>query len=205
MNRKNTGSSQIVFSAPEISYGPIYGLPVNFSLTSFKRKHSCLALIMINKKMKYDELLNKFPNCPALHYQEVSRPSFRWIIGEKHVNNFIPINLISAPPPKMLDESDKMCMGYGLSFFDSFSNAFEKYKSLYSRKREHQREQFREDKGTIIATITIKNDDGIADEPNYNNYGHFTFHEYHATDLNHKIEQITSIFESYGKTLNKAI
>jgi hypothetical protein len=158
---------------------------------------------MLSKKLKYLEYLNKYPDCPPQNFKEVSRVSFRWIIAADHPNNFTPLNLGQEPPARMLDETDKMCKGYGLSFFDSLDNAFERYKSLYQKKRQHQREQFKEDKGTLIGEIKIDKADGIANEPDVYNYGHFTFHEYNDTNLNSKPANITNIFEQDGESFNR--
>lgn len=86
----------------------------------------------------------------------------------------------------MLDDSDKMCMAYGLSMFDTLSNSLSKYKKEYNKRRPHQREQFKEDKGRNIALVKLKKQDGISDVPNINNYGHFTFHEYSHINLEKK-------------------
>jgi hypothetical protein len=158
-----------------------------------------------SKKLKYQRYLSAFPDCPPGHFQEVSRLSFRWVFGMENENNFQPLNLKPNPPQRILDETDMMCMGFGLSFYDSLKNAFGRYKSLYQKRRAHQRPQFINDKGAFIAAVSLDSHSGIADEPNITNYGHFTFHEYELINLNDKITKLTSIFESDGTNFNKTI
>jgi hypothetical protein len=153
---------------------------------------------MNDKKFKYQELLAKFPNCPPADYIEIENGAFRWIHGKDHENNFKPINLISDPPPRMLDETDNMCKGFGLSLFDSIENAYKKYKELYCKKREHQREDFINEKGRYIATLKLLCSDGVAGS--FSKSGHFTFHEYESTNLKNRMESsFFSIFGADGK------
>lgn len=90
-------------------------------------------------------------------------------------------------------------MGYGLSMFDSFRNSIEKYRKLYGKFRPHQRKQFIQDKGRFIVLLKLTENDGIADEPDENNFGHFTFHEYHHTELEKKDLTFYNIFLDNGE------
>lgn len=78
---------------------------------------------MIGKKFKYRQYLEKFPNCPSSDFEEVEREAYRWTHKPISPSDFTPVNLIKEPPPRMLDDSDKICMGYGLSMFDTLSNS----------------------------------------------------------------------------------
>lgn len=151
---------------------------------------------MISKELKYKELLAKFPNCPPEEYKEIKKEAFRWIHEIEHENDFKPLHLIKDPPQKMLDDSDLMCIGHGLSLFDSFINANNKYKDLYTNKRKNKRIDFVNDVGNNIAKLAIDYSDGIANHPN--NTGHFTFHEYNNVTLKEKIQSFFYIFDSDG-------
>jgi hypothetical protein len=142
---------------------------------------------MTDKKLKFKQYLEKFPDCPSADFIEVERAAYRWTNNPLSVNDFIPINLISEPPPRMLDDSDRMCLAYGLSMFDTLLNSLSKYQKEHNKRRPHQREQFKQDKGSHISLIKLTKDDGIADIPNDRNYGHFTFHEHSKTNLQAKI------------------
>ena len=128
-----------------------------------------------------------FPNCPSIEFKEIVRDAFRWINNPLILNDFTPVNLINEPPPRMLDDSDKMCVAFGLSMFDTLLNSKLKYQKEYNKRRPHLRDQFKQDKGGYIALVNLTQDDGVADQPNENNYGHFTFHEYSETSLVDKV------------------
>lgn len=72
---------------------------------------------MTKKILKYKQYLEKFPDCPSSNFNEVERDAYRWPNNPLSPNDFIPVNLISEPPPRLLDDSDKMCKAYGLSMF----------------------------------------------------------------------------------------
>ncbi len=150
------------------------------------------------KKLKYKEYLEKYKNCPTSDFIEVERDAFRWTGTDVSLEDFIPVNIKRKPPARILDDSDKMCMAYGLSMFDTLNNALKKYFKLYKKQRIHQQEHFKQDKGTKIAMINLTKNDGIADLPNKNNFGHFTFHEYKETNLVGKISDLYSVFKSNG-------
>ncbi len=95
-----------------------------------------------------------------------------------------------------------MCKGYGLSLFDSLSNALLKYKTEFTRRRKLLQIQFIEDKGESIATVQVAYSDGVASEPEPRNYGHFTFYEYENINLKDKVSSFFNIFDTDGKFVN---
>lgn len=147
---------------------------------------------MIEKKLKYCQYLQQFPDCPHATFREIDRQIFRWTHNPIAENDFLPINLIK-PPPRWLDGSDKMCMAYGLSMFDTLDHSLTKYKKLYLKSRDLQKEQFKQDKGDHVVSLRVTPADGIADEPN--EYGHFTFHEYSETHFEQREKTLTRIFD----------
>lgn len=154
---------------------------------------------MTEKKLKYKKYLEQFPDCPPSEFKEIERDAFRWSNNPLSINDFIPVNLISEPPPRMLDDSDKMCMAYGLSMFDTLLNSLAKYQKEHDKRRPHQREQFKQDKGIYIALVKLSKEDGVADIPNENNHGHFTFHEYSEASLEGNILAFYNIFKEDGE------
>ena len=156
---------------------------------------------MERKKLKYKSYLEKFPNCPPADFKEVDRKAFRWTHQPFESVDFLPVNLISEPPARMLDELDKMCMAYGLSMFDTLQNSVEKYKKEYKKRRPHQRKHFIQDKGSCITTLELRKEDGIADFPNEKNYGHFTFYEYTDFDIAKCEVTVLNIFNDDGEII----
>jgi hypothetical protein len=154
---------------------------------------------MTKKKLKYLQYLEKFKDCPSSDFLEVERDAYRWTKNPVTSEDFIPVSIIGEPPPRMLDDSDKMCMVYGLSMFNSLINSLSKYQKEYKQRRQHQREQFIQDKGSYISLLKLTKNDGIADEPSENNYGHFTFHEYSHTSLEDKVSTLYNIFKDNGE------
>ncbi|WP_184549072.1 hypothetical protein [Mucilaginibacter sp. FT3.2] len=156
---------------------------------------------MLNKKLKYKQFLENYTDCPSEDFKEISGNFCRWISINDYENNFKPLNIITNPPQRLLNDSDKLCMGYGLSFFDSPQNALNRYSTLFEKqKRAHLKEIFKTDKGTQIAVIKIEHEDGLANEPNATN-GHFTFHEYELVEFKEKIKSRINIFADDG-TIN---
>lgn len=158
---------------------------------------------METEKLKYQKLLEQFPDCPGNEFEEVEKEAYRWVHKPLTDTDFLPVNIISEPPPRMLDDSDKMCRGYGLSMFDTFEDALGKYKKIFKKLRSHQRVQFKEGKGNYIALLALTKDMGIADEPNERNYGHFTFYEYANTDLQKNVSDLNEIFKENGEFVDK--
>lgn len=72
-------------------------------------------------------------------------------------------------------------------------------KKIFRKLRSHQRVQFKEDKGSHIASLVLTEDTGVADKPNKKNYGHFTFHEYEDIDLQEKVKDTQKIFKANGE------
>ncbi len=157
---------------------------------------------MTIKKLKYQRFLEQFPNCPSEEFTEVEKDAYRWVHHPIEAVDFLPVNIISEPPPRMLNDSDKMCMGYGLSMFDTFENALAKYKKIFRRMRLHQKQHFKEDKGTYVALLELNKDDGIADTPKEKNYGHFTFHEYEDANLQENMKDLFEIFKDDEEFVN---
>ena len=46
--------------------------------------------------------------------------------------------------------------------------------------------------------IVSQKNDGLADEPNEGNFGHFTFHEYYQTELKKQVLDLYNIFLDNG-------
>lgn len=93
---------------------------------------------MLDKKLKYQSFLEKFPACPSENFSNVEIKAFRWVHQPININDFLPLNIIQSPPIRILDNNDLMCIAYGLSMFDSIENACTKYKKQYFSKRKHQ-------------------------------------------------------------------
>lgn len=153
---------------------------------------------MTQKKLKHIQYLEKFKDCPSSDFKEVDRDAYRWTQNPITSTDFIPVNIIGVPPARILDDTDKMCMAYGLSMFDSLKNSINKYQKEYIKRRQHQREQFIQDKGNFIALLKLSKNDGLADEPNEGNFGHFTFYEYYQTELEKKVLNLYNIFLDNG-------
>ncbi|MBD1421622.1 hypothetical protein [Sphingobacterium chuzhouense] len=154
---------------------------------------------MSNKKLKYREYLERFPDCPcSTKYSEVEMFAYRWVKRQEGMSDFMPLNLIKTPPQRILDDSDQMCKGYGLSMFLSLKLAAKKYNNLTAKLRGNLREKQVQDYGKEIALLNLDHGDGIAGDINSVS-GHFTFHEYEDADLSNKIIEIFNIFDENGK------
>jgi hypothetical protein len=151
------------------------------------------------KKLKYSDLLSQLKDCPPNDFEVINKNIYRWIHAEINENNFLPLNLIKSPPQRIVDDSDLLCMGYGISMFDSLENALERYTKLHRNKRENQKRIFVEDKGTMVANLRVTEDDGIANSPHKTNNGHFTFYEYEGTELSDKVVDVYNIFKENGE------
>lgn len=155
---------------------------------------------MKSKKLKYLVFLSLYPSFSTENYQEVEKDAFRWVHNPFSEEDFLPLNQIKTPPQRMLDESDNLHLGYGLSMFDSFENSFERYKKLYKKRRGNLKPLFIADKGDCIANLRLSKNDGIADEPN--NLGHFTFYEYEGVNLEKSITDVICIFKEDGNFID---
>ncbi|HYV90386.1 MAG TPA: hypothetical protein VE978_01325 [Chitinophagales bacterium] len=154
---------------------------------------------MWRKKLKYEEYLKQFPNCPPAYYLEIEGLFFRWVHSSILPEDFTPLGLVSETPQRILDDSDKSCMSYGLSLFNSPANALYRYKKLIKNMRgKFQREKFKQEKGNTIASVAIQNDEGVAGDMSQET-GHFTFHEYEGTNFAIKCQNLTGIFTEHGE------
>jgi hypothetical protein len=55
----------------------------------------------------------------------------------------------------MLDDTDLMCKGFGLSLFETYYKAVARYTALYNRKRGLSHEDFILEKGDAIAELEM--------------------------------------------------
>lgn len=46
---------------------------------------------MTTKKLKYQELLSQFPNCPSANFIEIQKECFRWVHKTENENDFNPL------------------------------------------------------------------------------------------------------------------
>jgi hypothetical protein len=147
------------------------------------------------RNFKYQQYLEQYFDCPPSSYESPTSIAFRWVHTEAHPNDFTPLHLITTPPNRMLDDWDKMCMGYGLSMFGSFEVAKTRYLKQLGRLKESLFQDFVEEKGSAVAQLGLSKDDGIASYPHDQGKGHFTFHEYEGANLYLRIINITPILE----------
>jgi hypothetical protein len=183
------------------NYPTLYFSGLDFYISFFfgilLKSFSTDKISMQSKKYKYQDSLDLFPNCPPNSYRNIEIECFRWVFKNNISDSFIPMNLIKEPPPRMLDDSDLICKGYGLSLFDTFENGRSRYENLYKRKRGISHEDFINEKGNSIAMLEMNGSEGVYGDLNTEN-GHFTLHEYEGTDLSSKIVNITEIFDENG-------
>ena len=145
-------------------------------------------------ELKYEAYLSNIENCPPEDYQSVERIAFRWVHKQCDEQDFIPLNLTKEPPPRILDNSDLHCMGYGLSFFDTHQNAIGRYLNITKKLREHLKNDFVNEKGDCVAELPLDVSDGIVGLPSEQKYGHFTFHESAGATLVSKVVAIRPVF-----------
>jgi hypothetical protein len=147
---------------------------------------------MKNKPFKYQDYLNKYPDCPDSNCHTINDFAYRWLHKGTNDDNFKPALLIN---PNRTFETDKInCIAYSLSMFDSEINAYNKYKKIVGRKT-----NLKEKLGTQIGEILLIEEDGLASEPETNNFGHFSFFEKIDVDLSHKIIRFVEIFDENGE------
>lgn len=118
---------------------------------------------------------------------------YRWVSASPGQDDFLPLSVQKEPPPRILDDTDKHCMSFGLSFFLTFEGAIQKFQRERARKS-----NFLKGKSGYIAQVKIEPSDGIGSAPQPFNFGHFTFHEYEGTDFSGKIAQIKQIDNNDG-------
>ncbi len=152
--------------------------------------------LVIDKKVKYQQLLVQFPRCPPDNYSEAELDAFRWVHKEVNENDYKPVSLIREPRVKYLDDSDEMCKSYGLSLFSSLEDSVKRYKYIYNSRRPATRPLFVNDIGESVVRLRIGHLDGVMSPPSFN--GHITLHEYEETDLRSKGIEIKDIFDENG-------
>jgi hypothetical protein len=145
-------------------------------------------------RLKYRMYLSGYANCPTPDFSEVAMKAYRWVHALPHDNDFKPVWLIQKPPAQVLDETDKMCSGYGLSMYSDLNLSIASYRSILATKPLKFQEKFRRDKGDCVAEIDLIKTDGVAGDCNRQT-GHFDFHEYENTDLSLRITKRINIFE----------
>ncbi len=138
------------------------------------------------KTYKYQEYLDKYPDCPPESYTELSMSAFRWVFEEGHEKeggSFLPVSLINPRRINSFDEDSKKCESYGLSMFDSLRNARSRFFLLRKRVKELEKRV-----GKWVAELKIEKEDGVGSQPTNNkSRGHFTFHVYKSVNLSEKI------------------
>jgi hypothetical protein len=145
---------------------------------------------------KYQLYLENIPDCPPENYSEINKSAFRWLHEEiDNDNNFKPVLLQSPKRALNMNHLNK-CKGYGLSLFNTANGAIERYLDIIASKP-----NLIETFGNSLGEISLTNKDGVGSEPETNNNGHFTFHEYENTDLTKKIIKFAAInkFLKLGK------
>jgi hypothetical protein len=145
-------------------------------------------------ELKYELFLKKFKDCPSADFLAENRTTYRWISVKSTKDNYLPVHIKNEPPVRMLEDEDKLCIGYGLSMFDSFENAKDKYFLIYNRKRAKLKEIFKNDHDYIVK-LFITEGDGIVNNPN--DTGHLTLHESKKAILVNNEIEIFPIFENY--------
>ena len=103
------------------------------------------------------------------------------------VSLFNVYTLLQSPKRALNLNHINRCKGYGLSLFDTSEGAIDRYQELIASKP-----NLIETLGNSLGEINLSFEDGIGSEPETNNNGHFTFHEYQKADLAKKIFQIQS-------------
>ena len=137
---------------------------------------------------KYQSYLENIPNCPPENYSAITKLAFRWLhetIDNDY--NFQPV-LLQSPKRALNMNHLNQCKGYGLSFFDTANGAIDRYLELITSKP-----NLIDTLGNNLGEIYLTPQDGVCSEPETNNNGHFTFHEYKNTDLARKIIKFAPI------------
>ena len=137
---------------------------------------------------KYQFYLDNISDCPPENYSALNKPAFRWLHEDiDNANNFTPVLLLSPKRALNMNHINR-CKGYGLSLFDTSNGAIDRYRELIDSKP-----NLADTLGNSLGEITLTFHDGIGSEPETNNNGHFTFHEYEKTDLAKKIIKFAPI------------
>lgn len=147
---------------------------------------------MSSKKLKYQEFINQYSNCPPSTYKEENITAFRWVFAECDAESFKPVLVIN--PKRQLNTDDMKCMGYALSMFETEQGAYERYKKMV-----YARPLLKDTYGTFIAELAISTNDGLVSPLGQDKYTHFSFHQYESVDLSKKVVNIVQIFKENGE------
>jgi len=139
---------------------------------------------MNETQFKYPDWRLGLENCPPQEYREIETAAYRFVHEDlRHPNNFVPVQIIK--PQHQFQTSDARCKALGLSFFSELGAA----RRFFHRQMKHN-PRYGKVVGNRVASLQIAPDDGVASEPEPENFGHFTFHEYLWTDFSQKIRSI---------------
>lgn len=151
----------------------------------------------MNKKLRYQQYLDKYKNCPPKTCEERDCECFRWTHKEYSENDFLPQPLMKYNPPRTLDKDDCSCNWYSLSVYKDLISSKEAYKLLFKRmeaKKEELAENFKRNVGDHIVKLKLAKHDGVSDLPNTKT-GHFSFHPYEDCKL---LDNVSGIFDNFA-------
>lgn len=139
---------------------------------------------------KYSSHMNGLRDCPPSSCQPHAVTAYRFIFADpghrRHANNFLPVLIINPRRQDIYDTEEKICAGYGLSFFDSAGSARRRFQQLLRNNP-----KLRNTLGTHIAEGTIEPPDGAVTRAD--DKGHFTLHESDAADLPPKFTAVAEL------------
>jgi hypothetical protein len=104
----------------------------------------------------------------------------------RYPNNFSPVFIINPARQKIYDSDEKVCDGYGLSFFDSVTNARLRFQQLLKNNK-----NLKNTLGTHIAEGMIGPSDGVVTSTD--DKGHFTLHESDVANLPPKFTVVAKL------------
>lgn len=142
---------------------------------------------MTKTQFKYTDWRLGLENCPPQKYREIEATAYRFVHEDLgHPNNFTPVQIIK--PQRQFQTDDARCKALGLSFFAEIDAA----RKFFQRQMKYN-PRYGKVVGNRIAFLQIAPEDGLASEPERENFGHFTFHEYIWADFSQKILSIEPI------------
>ncbi|MEP6464648.1 MAG: hypothetical protein ABJB05_00020 [Parafilimonas sp.] len=141
-------------------------------------------------ELKYSKFITGIKNCPK-NCVPKSKPAYRYIHDLGNEEDFLPMSLQNSPPARILDNNDKHCMSYGISFFESAIQAREKFLHYYNKKNEELQQLYLIEKGNKIACVNITEEDGLCSETD--KYGHFTFYDFINITFVDKISNLVNV------------
>ena len=144
-------------------------------------------------KFKYSAHLDKIENCPNSECMHRNLYAYRWGHDNFSGKDFEPLSLETPPAQRILDNSDKHCMSYGLSFFEKEQQARDKFMKGYNVAKAHLKQGYIQKRGDKIAVVLITEDDGVCSKSDLS--GHFTLYEYININFDKRIENIFDIFQ----------